>query len=78
MLIKQGWHHFFYKRVNEFMKLALYILAALLAASWIIGFFIFKTGMFIHVLMIIAILFLMQAIIINPKPSRIADAEEVC
>ena len=78
ILIKQGWHHFFYKRINEFMKLAFYILAALLAASWVIGFFIFKTGMFIHVLMITAVLFLMQAIIINPKPNRITDAEEVC
>ena len=60
------------------MKLALYILAALLAASWVVGFFILKTGMFIHVLMITAALFLMQAIIINPKPSRITDAEKAC
>jgi hypothetical protein len=74
-LIKQGWHYFFYKWVNGFMKLTLYILAALLATSWVIGFFIFKTGMFIHVLMIIAVLFLMQAIIINPKPNRPVDAK---
>jgi len=60
------------------MRLALYILAALLAVSWIVGFFIFKTGMFIHVLMITSALLLMQAIIINPKPSRIMDAEKVC
>jgi hypothetical protein len=73
IVIKRGWHHFFYTRVNVFMKLVLYILAALLAASWVIGFFIFKTGMFIHILMIMAALLLMQAIIINPKPNRIAD-----
>jgi len=57
------------------MKRALYILAALLAAAWVIGFFIFKTGTMIHVLMITAILFLMQAIIISPKRSRIVDTE---
>ncbi|MGZ8508729.1 MAG: DUF5670 family protein [Chitinophagaceae bacterium] len=60
------------------MKLALYLLAALLAISWVVGFFILKAGMFIHVLMITAALFLMQAIIINPKPNRITDAEKVC
>jgi cytochrome c oxidase subunit IV len=57
------------------MKLVLCILAVLLAASWVVGFFIFKTGMFIHVLMIMAALLLIQAIIISPKPNRIADAE---
>ena len=57
------------------MKLALYILAALFAASWVIGFFLFKTGTMIHVLMITAILFFMQAIIISPKRSRVIDTE---
>lgn len=70
VLIKQGWHHFFYTRVNECMKLALFILAALLAASWGIGFFVFKTGMVTHILMITAALLLMQAIIISPKPQQ--------
>ena len=53
------------------MKLALYILAALLAASWIVGFFIFNAGMFIHILIIIAALFWMRAIIINPGPQPV-------
>jgi hypothetical protein len=57
------------------MKLAFFILAALLAAAWIIGVFVFKTGSLIHVLMITSLLFLMQAIIISPKRNRIADAE---
>jgi hypothetical protein len=52
------------------MKLALFILAALFAASWGIGFFIFKTGMFTHVLMITSVPFLMQAVIISPKPQQ--------
>ncbi|HKO81105.1 MAG TPA: DUF5670 family protein [Chitinophagaceae bacterium] len=60
------------------MKLVLYIVAALLAAAWVIGFFIFKTGTMIHVLMISAILFLMQAIIISPKRNRIVDTESAC
>jgi len=59
------------------MKLALYILAALLAAAWVVGFFLFKTGTMTHVLMITALLFFMQAIIISPKRSRVMDAESV-
>lgn len=53
------------------MKLALYILAALSAASWGIGFFVYNGGMFIHILIITAALFWMQAIIINPKPQPV-------
>lgn len=60
------------------MKRALYIVAALLAASWVVGFFILKTGMFIHVLMISSALFLMQAVIINPRRGRVTDPENVC
>lgn len=75
MLIKRGWHHFFYTGLKCSMKLAFYILAVLLAAAWVIGFFVFKTGSMIHVLMITAVLFLMQAIIISPKRNRIVDAE---
>jgi 4-hydroxybenzoate polyprenyltransferase len=50
------------------MKLALFILAALLAMAWIVGFFVLNAGLFVHILIITAALFLMQAIIINPKP----------
>ncbi len=75
MSIKRGWHHFFYTGVKCSMKLALFILAALLAAAWIIGFFIFKTGTMIHVLMIAAVLFFMQAIIVSPKRNRVIDTE---
>lgn len=57
------------------MKLALFILAALLAAAWIIGFFIFKTGTMIHVLMIAAVLLFMQAIIVSPRRNRVIDTE---
>ncbi len=57
------------------MKLAFFILAALLAAAWIISFFVFKTGVLTHVLMITSLLFLMQAIIISPKRNRVVDAE---
>lgn len=60
------------------MKRALYIVAALLAASWVVGFFILKTGMFIHVLMISSALLLMQAVIINPRRGRVTDPENVC
>lgn len=52
------------------MKLALYIMAVLLTVVWIIGFFILSAGMIIHIFMIAAVLFLMQAIIISPKPQQ--------
>jgi hypothetical protein len=75
MLINRGWHHFFYTGVKCSMKLALFILAALLAAAWIIGFFIFKTGTMIHVLMIAAVLLFIQAIIVSPRRNRVIDTE---
>lgn len=52
------------------MKLVLFIMAILLTAVWIIGFFIFSAGTIIHIFMIIAALFLMQAIIIKPKTQQ--------
>jgi hypothetical protein len=75
MLITHGWHHFFYTGVKCSMKRAFYILAFLLAAAWVVGFFLFKTGTMIHVLMITALLFFMQAIIISPKRNRVIDTE---
>ena len=53
---------------NKCMKLALFIIAALLATVWLVGFFIFNAGIFIHILMITAALFWMQGIIVSPKP----------
>ena len=50
------------------MKLALFIIAGLLAVGWILGFFIFSAGTFIHILVICAALAFMQAIILTPKP----------
>lgn len=49
------------------MKLVLYIIAVLLVIAWILGFFIFSAGMFIHVLVIAAAISFLQAIIIAPK-----------
>lgn len=50
------------------MKLALYILSGLLALSWIVGFFVLKAGIFVHIFLIVATLFLIQAIIVTPRP----------
>lgn len=50
------------------MKLALYIVASLLALAWIVSCFVLKTGAFAHIFIITAALSLMQAIIISPKP----------
>jgi hypothetical protein len=61
--------------VNKVMKKALFILAALLCVAWIFGVFVFKTGSLVHVLMIMCVLSLMQAVIISPKCTRAIDAE---
>lgn len=50
------------------MKLALFIIAALLALAWIISCFILKAGIFVHIFIITATLFFLQAIIISPRP----------
>ena len=51
------------------MKKMLYLLAILMLAGWIFGYFMFNAGTLIHLLVITAILLWMQAVIINPKPS---------
>lgn len=56
------------------LKLALFILAGLLAATWILGFFIFSAGAFIHIFVICAALALMQGIIVTPRPRPIAGS----
>jgi Family of unknown function (DUF5670) len=55
------------------MKLAFFIIAGLLAIAWIVGYFIFNAGAFIHILVISAALSFMQAIILTPKPQPISD-----
>ena len=55
------------------MKLAFFIIAGLLAIAWILGYFVFNAGTFIHILVISAALALMQGIIITPKPQPISD-----
>ncbi|MCG2616104.1 DUF5670 family protein [Terrimonas sp. NA20] len=49
------------------MKRALFIIAALLILSWVLGFFVWNAGTFIHICLIIAAIFCMQAIILTPK-----------
>ncbi len=57
---------FLYRDKTHFMKLALFIIAALLAVAWIISCFVLKAGIFVHIFLITAALLFMQAIIINP------------
>lgn len=49
------------------MKGMLYILAVLLIIVWILGAFIFAAGLFIHILLIVAVIFYMQALIVRPN-----------
>jgi 4-hydroxybenzoate polyprenyltransferase len=55
------------------MKLAFFIIAGLLAVAWILGYFIFSAGTYIHILVISAALSFMQAIIVTPRPQPISD-----
>lgn len=55
------------------MKLAFFIIAGLLAMAWIVGYFIFNAGAFIHFLIMSAALSFMQGIIVTPKPQPFGD-----
>lgn len=55
------------------MKLAFFIIAGLLAIAWILGYFIFNAGTFIHFLVISAVLSFIQGVIVTPKPQPIGD-----
>jgi hypothetical protein len=51
----------------KIMKRVLYILAVLLSVAWIIGFFIFSAGMFIHCVLVVAILLYLQGVMKTPR-----------
>lgn len=55
------------------MKLAFFIIAGLLAITWLVGYFVFNAGAFIHLFVISAALSFMQGIIVTPKPQPIGD-----
>lgn len=51
------------------MKFILFLLAGLLLAGWLVGCFYLKAGSIIHALAIAAVIFCLQAILINnPRP----------
>jgi len=50
------------------MKRALFIIAAILLISWILGFFIWNAGVFIHIFFIASAIACMQAVILTPRP----------
>lgn len=49
------------------MKLALFILAAILGMTWILGCFVFSAGAIIHICFISGGLALIQGIILTPR-----------
>ena len=55
------------------MKLAFFIIAGLLAITWLVGYFVFNAGAFIHLFVISAALSFMQGIIVTPKPQPVGD-----
>jgi tryptophan-rich sensory protein len=52
------------------MKRIFYIIAVLLALTWMFTFFILKSGGGVHVLMLMALICWVHAIIICPAPNR--------
>jgi len=52
------------------LKTVLYIMAAMMVAGWIVSILFFVTGMFIHILLLVALFLIMQGIIITPRPQR--------
>ena len=52
---------------NDFMKLIFFVIAAVLAITWMIGFFVYKAGMFIHVSMMSSVLSCIHGVMINPR-----------
>jgi hypothetical protein len=49
------------------MKRALFVIAALLLAGWVLGFFILNAGVFIHIFIIVSAIACMQAVILTPR-----------
>jgi len=49
------------------MKNLLYITAAIFLTGWLIGFFLLRAGTLIHSLVVFALIFYLQAVIITPK-----------
>ena len=59
-----------YSLENCTMRLTLFIVAALLTVSWILGAFVFKAGTLVHIFVISAALSFMQGIILTPKQTE--------
>ena len=56
-------------------KKIFYLLALVLWVTWVLGFFIFSAGMFIHGLLLVAILLYLQGIICAPQiQHRVGEA----
>ena len=56
-------YHFNFTHTNTTVDNLLYIVAVVLIFSWALGFFAFKVGSIIHVLLVIAIIVIMLKVI---------------
>ena len=52
------------------MKNLLYISAVIFLTAWLVGFFLLRAGTLIHSLVVFALIFYLQAVIITPKPKH--------
>lgn len=49
------------------MKKRFYSIAAIFLAGWMVGFFLLHAGIMIHSLIMVSVIFLLEAVIITPK-----------
>jgi hypothetical protein len=49
------------------MKTIFYIIASVLVISWAVGVFVFGAGMFIHCVLVMALLSFLHGVICNPR-----------
>jgi hypothetical protein len=54
------------------MKTALYIISILLLIVWVVGAFLLKAGLFIHIFFMVGAIVGMQGLIVCPKTPTIA------
>jgi Family of unknown function (DUF5670) len=57
------------------MKKIFFLLAVLLFITWIIGFFVLTAGMFIHCILLMAVLLYLQGVIRTPPRLSVSDID---
>jgi hypothetical protein len=57
----------------KYLRPVLFVMAALSLIAWVLGTFVFHTGFFIHIFLMLGAIFYMQGLIVCPKPQQPLD-----